>query len=249
MSELKHDQHFLANQEVLKAIIANSRLHPNDTVLEIGAGKGILTRELAKHCKEVIAIELDEELKPNLENLPKNAGVIFGNALKLVDKIEFNKIVSNIPYSISEPLLKKMLKADFELAILLVGKDFYELFSGESKWNLVGKLFFDITKIMDVARESFEPKPRVDSVLLKFEKTKRELTKNESIIKEFVLQDDKLVKNALMFAFMRMNSCTKKQAKEQISKLGIEPKWMNKRVEHLSNVQFKVIIYEKIMQK
>ncbi|MFA6461037.1 MAG: rRNA adenine N-6-methyltransferase family protein [Candidatus Woesearchaeota archaeon] len=241
MSELKHDQHFLQDPKVIEASLKAAELKKTDVVLEIGPGKGVLTAELAKKCKTVIAIELDQEFKDDLATLPKNVEVIFGNALELMEFEPFNKIVANIPYSISEPLLKKMLKLNFDLAVLLVGQKFAELLVGKSKWNSITNLFFRIEKLEWVPRECFSPKPRVDSMLIKLEKRTTKLTEPEQIIKELISQDDKKIKNALMFSFMRVRNITKKQAKEQMDKLLLYKELLNKRVEHLSNVQFEIL--------
>ena len=241
---LQHDQHFLTNIDVVKASIKAAELNKNETVLEIGPGKGILTKELAKKCKEVIAIEIDESLKSELEKLPKNVEILYGNALKLIDDVHFTKIVANIPYSITEPLFGKLLKLEIEVAVLLIGQNFYELLSQEGKWNTISKLFFDVEKIMDVSRDNFEPRPRTDSVLIKITPRKKLLSVEEKIMKELILQDDKKLKNALMFAQMRVRSITKNQAREEIEKIKLSKELWDKRVMHLSGVQFEVVAKE-----
>ncbi len=228
------DQHFLINKEVLKQIIKESKLKKKDIILEIGPGKGVLTKELTKKSK-VVAIEIDKDLKLELNNLE----LIYGNALEIMDNLEFNKIISNIPYSISEPLFKKMLKLNFDLAILMVGKNFYEVLVDEkSKWNIISNIFFDIEKISDVSRDSFKPKPKTDSVILKFKNRKTKLNEFEKIIKEIVLQDDKKLKNAIMYALVRIKGLTKKQAKEIIFDYKLPPNIFEKNVDYLSNKQF-----------
>ncbi|MEK6846147.1 MAG: rRNA adenine N-6-methyltransferase family protein [Nanoarchaeota archaeon] len=239
------DQHFLEDKEVLKEIIAAAELSKEDLVLEIGAGKGVLTKELAKHCKKVIAIEIDEHLKQELGSLPKKVEIIFGNALELMGAFSFNKIVSNIPYSLSEPLLKRLLKLKLELAVLLVGKDFYELLTEkESKWKIIVPLFYELEKICDVLRSSFVPPPRTDSVVLKFKIRTKALSTKEGILKEIILQDDKKLRNALMFALVRVKGLTKNQAREEIAKIKLAQEWWDKRVMDLSGVQFGVVVKE-----
>lgn len=244
MAILSFDQHFLTNTDVVKASIKVAELNKNETILEIGPGKGILTKELAKKCKEVIAIEIDESLKPELEKLPKNVEILYGNALKLIDDVHFTKIVANIPYSITEPLFGKLLKLELEAAILLIGKNFYELLNQEGKWNTISKLFFEVEKVMDVSRDNFEPRPRTDSVLIKITPRKKLLSMEEKIMKELILQDDKKLKNALMFAQMRVRSITKNQAREEIEKIKLGKELWDKRVMHLSGMQFEVVAKE-----
>ncbi|MDD5331608.1 MAG: rRNA adenine N-6-methyltransferase family protein [Candidatus Nanoarchaeia archaeon] len=236
------DQHFLTDKKILKEIIKVSALKKSDLVLEIGPGRGILTRELAKKAK-VTAVEIDEKLKPYLEDIP--AEIIYDNALIKIDKVKFNKIVSNIPYSISEPLIKKLTKIDFNLAVLLTGKKFYEALTDEdSKLYYLNKIFFDTKKIMDVPKESFEPVPRVNSTLILIKKRKSRLLNKDKIIKELILQDDKKLKNALINSFIRVYDLTKFEAKQKTYSLRIPIMLFEKNTDNLSNEEFKKIIKE-----
>jgi 16S rRNA (adenine1518-N6/adenine1519-N6)-dimethyltransferase len=241
---LQHDQHFLNNINVVKASIKAAELNKSDTILEIGPGKGILTTELAKKCKEVIAIEIDESLKIELGKLPKNVEILYGNALKLIDDVHFNKIVANIPYSITEPLFGKLLKIEFEAVVLLIGHNFYELLNEEGKWNTISNLFFEVEKVMDVSKDNFEPRPRTDSVLIKITPRKKLLSMGEKIMKEIILQDDKKLRNALMFALVRVKGLTKNQAREKSEKIKLSKELWDKRVMHLSGVQFEMVVKE-----
>ncbi len=241
---LHDDQHFLTNIDVVKASIKAAELNKKDIVLEIGPGKGILTQELAKKCKEVIAIEIDESLKPELEKLPKNVEILYGNALKLMEDVHFTKIVANIPYSITEPLFGKLLKLEIEVAVLLIGQNFYELLSREGKWNTISKLFYEAEKVMDVSRDDFEPRPRTDSVLIKITPRKKPLSVEEKIMTELILQDGKKLKNALLFAQMRIRNITKNQAREEIEKVKLSKELWDKRVMHLSGMQFEMVVKE-----
>ena len=118
--KVKLDQHFLIDNKIVDKIIEADKINSKDIILEIGAGKGVLTEEFK--C-EVIAVEIDKKFKKDL----KDFNVIYGDVLKVIDKLKFNKIVGSIPYYISEPLFKKMIKLDFEVAVLLVGKNFYQV--------------------------------------------------------------------------------------------------------------------------
>lgn len=239
-----HDQHFINDIKIVKKSVKAADINSGDIVLEIGPGKGVLTKELAKSALRVIAIELDSSMNEFLSDLPENVRVKYGNALEIIDDTVFNKIVSNIPYSISEPLFKKMLKINFESAVLLVGSNFFELFSDkESKLSVISKVFFKIKKVCDVPRSSFDPAPRVDSVLVKFEK-KIDWDDYEKLVKEFVLQDDKKVKNALIYSFLRVKNLTKRRSKELINNLKLPFEFFDKNVDYLSNSQFELVCKE-----
>ena len=96
----------------------------NDTILEVGPGLGILTTRLAEQAKKVIAIEADAKLAAYLRDvLPDNVELIEGDALK-VPFPPFDKFVSNIPYSISSPLIFKLLEHDFQRAAVMLQKEF-----------------------------------------------------------------------------------------------------------------------------
>ena len=110
-------QHFLTNPGVLRKIVAAVDPKPGDLIVEIGAGKGVLTAALAEKAGRVIAVEKDERLIPGLrEAMPANVEIVHGDILR-VDLREISKtagapalrLVGNVPYSISSPLLFRVL--------------------------------------------------------------------------------------------------------------------------------------------
>ena len=106
--------------------MAAAELKSEDVVLEIGAGIGNLTERLARKAKKVIAIELDPALVNILHDRFDNVGnieIIAGDALK-VDFPEFDKVVSNLPYSISSEITFKLLRHKFKLGILMYQYEF-----------------------------------------------------------------------------------------------------------------------------
>lgn len=241
MEESGLDQHFMVDRSLIKKIINYSDLKKDDIILEIGPGKGFLTKELVKKCK-VIAVEKDESFEPELTKLKrinKNLEIVFGNALKLVKTLKFNKIVSNIPYNISEPLFKQMFKLKLESAIVTVSESFSKkLLDKNSKIGLQASLFFDINKLEEVSREAFLPRPRTDSAIIRLTPKKEELTKSEKILKKFTLLNDKKTKNALMESLIEALSLTKKQAKELITKLNMTKQVLEKNSGLLSLEDF-----------
>ncbi len=235
------DQHFLKDNLIFDKIIKTSRLNKEDVILEIGAGDGRLTKLIVDKVKAVEVVEIDEKFigyLDELKNLHKNLTVHFGNALDFIDKLRFNKIVSNIPYSITEPLFKELLKIKFDLCVFIIGKNFHDLIkSKESKWSLIIPEFFDISLIETIPRDKFEPKPRVDSVLIKIKESE---VKNKNL-RGFILQDDKKVKNAIVKS-LRDNGLTNKQAKDKLTELNIPGGILEKSVDYLSNKQFFFVV-------
>lgn len=146
-----------------------------DIVLEIGPGKGILTKLLAKRVKKVIAIEIDSQLVKKLKStLPDNVTLINADALKIDFKTlpVFNKIVSNLPFQISSPITFKLLKYSFSKAVLIYQKDFAERMiagSGSKDYSRlsVGIYYKTRCRILEtVSKEFFYPMPKVDSSIV-----------------------------------------------------------------------------------
>ena len=106
-------QHFLVNQGVLKRIVKCCNLNEDETILEIGPGRGALTHLVFKHVRQLIAIEKDKTLLTKLEEeiLTENVIVINGDILKFNFNV-FNekiKVIGNIPYNISSPIVEKLI--------------------------------------------------------------------------------------------------------------------------------------------
>lgn len=172
------DQHILIDDLVLHNIIECADLHHRDVVLEIGAGTGVLTEELRKRVCRVIAIESDaafaELLNRRFENT--NVEVVHGDALK-IDFSEFgcsfNKIVSNLPYSISSEITFKLLKYPFEMAVLMYQYEFARRMAASHGSKEYGKLSIcvqyrsrvELLKI--VHPEAFSPEPGVRSAIVR----------------------------------------------------------------------------------
>ena len=240
------DQHFLIDSEAINIMIERAELQFEDVVLEVGPGKGFITKELAKKVRKVYAIEIDRYFEKYLDGMPKNVEIIYDNVLNKIKDIECNKVVANIPFSISEPFFKKLIKTKIERAILIISNGFFTVLTNKkSKWHEIGSLFFDIGKVLELKKEVFEPRPRVTATLVLLKRRKKRLTKKERLLKEFVLQYDKKVKNGLKCSLMRCKNYTKKEAKTYVTKLKIPERLLEKSVDHLSNRQF-YTVYNKL---
>jgi len=172
----KLGQNFLIDKNIAELEVKQADVKKNDIVLEIGPGKGILTKILAEKAKKVIAIEIDETLVKKLRNiLPDNVELIHEDALKIDFKTlpKFNKIVSNLPYKISSPITFKFLDCDFEVAILVYQKEFAErLIASPGSKNYsrlsVGIYYKSICEIIrNIPKTCFKPQPKVDSIMIK----------------------------------------------------------------------------------
>ena len=170
----KLGQNFLIDKNVAQREVENSNITKDDIVLEIGPGKGVLTNLLAEKAKKVIAIEIDKKLFDNLE-LPDNVVLINDDAVKIDFKTlpRFNKIVSNLPFQISSPITFKILDYDFDLAILIYQKEFaYRMIAkpGNKNYSRLSVNVYYKAKcemIEIVPKNCFNPKPKVDSAVIK----------------------------------------------------------------------------------
>jgi 16S rRNA (adenine1518-N6/adenine1519-N6)-dimethyltransferase len=168
-------QNFLIDKEVAEREVNFADISKEDVILEIGPGKGVITKLLAKQAKKVIAIELDKNLINFLEkSMPKNVVLINDDAVKVDFKTlpKFNKIVSNLPFQISSPITFKILNYDFDLAVLIYQKEFaYRLIAipGSKEYSRlsVGVYYKARCKILEkVSKTCFKPQPKVDSCIV-----------------------------------------------------------------------------------
>ncbi len=224
--KINYDQHFCIDKSLIQKIIQAANLQKEDVVLEIGPGKGILTKELAKKVNKVITVEIDTTLKPHLLKLPKNVEVVWMNALEFLRKKKgFNKIIANIPYQICEPLLQYLCTAkEVEMAVLTVPRNFVNVVLEHP----VLSAWLDLEMFCEIPPEAFDPEPNVQSALVQITQNKKE---NDYLflIRQLSLQRDKKVKNALresIVAFYKKNQKVgnKKQAEKIIQQLHLPKK-------------------------
>ncbi|EKQ51939.1 MAG: dimethyladenosine transferase [Methanobacterium sp. Maddingley MBC34] len=170
-------QNYLINNHILTKIVENANLNDSDVVLEIGAGIGTLTIPLARKSAKVVAFEQDKRivriLKERLQELEiSNVEVMEGDATK-IDFPYFNKVVSNLPYQISSPITFKLLKYDFDYAILMYQLEFAQRMvaqPGESNYSRLSVMMNLCTRtelLFKVPRNAFLPPPRISSAVIK----------------------------------------------------------------------------------
>jgi 16S rRNA (adenine1518-N6/adenine1519-N6)-dimethyltransferase len=163
MTEKLH-QHFLTNKRILEEEVELADINEKDIVLEIGSGTGNLTRLLAKKAP-VLAIEKDEKFISSLKQI-KNVTVFHQDAIEfLKENHGFTKIVSNIPYYLSQPILLELLKNKWETCILLVQREFAEKAINGGKLALLVEDCCKVEIVGHVKAEDFEP-TGIDSTFL-----------------------------------------------------------------------------------
>lgn len=175
-------QNFLIDEIALNSIIEAADLQPNDQIIEVGPGTGFLTEKLIEKAKQVTAVEYDEDMVHVLNGRfqkVKNLEIIHSDILKFnienwtlgIGNCHY-KVVANIPYYITSPLIKLFLQAKKRPStmVLLVQKEVAEKIcgiTGKSLITIETQLFGDPEIIMEVPSKSFHPAPKVDSAILK----------------------------------------------------------------------------------
>jgi 16S rRNA (adenine1518-N6/adenine1519-N6)-dimethyltransferase len=173
-------QHFLVDPNILGVIERLARLEPNDVVLEVGPGLGVLTRFLAERVAFVHAAELDRRLE---EHLPSGDRVLvhWGDALDLdIASLEPPpaKLVANLPYNIATPLVAESLVVEqLSLWCVMVQREVADRFFAEPSTKAYGSVSVLVqlaatrSGFHPVSREVFRPRPNVESALVAFTRT------------------------------------------------------------------------------
>lgn len=220
-------QHMLIDREVLEKEIEAADLSEEDSVIEIGAGTGVLTEELVKRAGKVLAFEIDERFREQLDKLEsKNLKLVFEDALK--NNWEgYNKIVSNIPYFLSEQIIMKAIESDTKTLVLIVGEEFKnKVAAGDEKTGVIINLFFKMKPLGIVKGESFLPKTKVNSWIIRL--TRKSEEKNK-VLRRIVMKKAK-IKNAIIFSLVEFGK-TKNEAREILKTLEISPQVLNKPIQ------------------
>ena len=178
-------QNFLADTNLLDAIVREAGVEPGDTVLEVGGGGGALTERLAEVAARVHVIELDERLRDALGPLAAGAGnvdVTWGDAMK-VDLAALrpppSRMVANLPYSVATPLLLRTIAELPSVGswFVMVQREIAERLRAEpgtreyGSPSVVAQLACDVSLVRTVDPAVFTPRPRVESALLRMERT------------------------------------------------------------------------------
>ena len=206
-------QNFLQDENVLKSIADSIKTTQNDLIVEIGPGKGALTKYLKEKGSFLICYELDERLKDILKKLEDDkTKIIFKDFLKaniLEDSKIFNYdniyIIANIPYYITTPIIKNIINLEsLKSMTLLVQKEVAERFTALPGVKAYGSLtvylnyYFNIHYLFNVSRFAFNPVPKVESAVVNFErKEKKSNVKNEELLFKLINDAFKMKRKTL----------------------------------------------------
>ena len=226
-------QHFLVDNDVLQLIVASAELTPADTVMEIGPGLGVLTRELARQAGLVIAVEVDSKLSAALKQTLaacQNVTIINRNILEIEPSSLFQerkteslatggtpfsyKVVAKLPYYITSPVLRHFLEAKVkpQVMVVMVQKEVAEVIVAEpGKMSLlsISVQFYGKPRIISyVPAQCFYPAPEVDSAVLRV---------------DLYPQPAVAVSEASFFELVRAGFCTPR--KQLVNSLAYGLKW------------------------
>ncbi len=203
-------QSFLVNDFIVERLLMFLDLKPTDTVMDIGAGLGLLTKLIAEKVKMVIAVEIDPVLVRVLKDTTSgmnNVKIIESDIMKL-NLPNVDKIFSNVPYNISSPLVIKLLRERcFKTAILTFQKEFGLRMlarpgtSSYGRLSVITSLYGNVEKLMTIGRGSFYPPPRVDSIAIRLKPSGEEyielMSKVESLTAKLFSQRRRKVRKVL----------------------------------------------------
>ena len=208
-----YGQNFLIDQNVVDGILEKAEVNKNDLIIEIGPGLGNLTSPLLEKAGKVICIELDPKmisiltdrfsLYENFELI--NEDVLKVNLNKLIEsnsQFDSAKVVANLPYYITTPIIMKLLedKLNLESITVMVQKEVAERLADKPGGKEVGSITYSINYytnpeiIIDVPRNSFIPAPNVDSAVIKLDVLKEPKIK---------ILDEELFFKVIKFAFLQ----------------------------------------------
>lgn len=248
-------QNFLIDGNIVRKICEEGNIDSTDNVLEIGPGIGTLTEELGIRAKKVVAVELDKNLLPILDDTLsqyENIEIVHGDILKIdlskLFKEKFDggsiKIVANLPYYITTPIITRLLEEEIDIdsILVMVQKEVAERMSARSGSKDYGSLsvfvnyYTEAEIVLNVPKTVFMPKPNVDSAVirLKVRDEKIQLKDKETFfktVKASFSQRRKTILNSLSAGL----GMEKEELKDILFKCDIDPR---QRAENLNIEDF-----------
>ena len=237
-------QNFLQDEEVIAKILDGSEIGPEDLVIEVGPGAGALTVEAARRAGKLIAVELDSRLIPVLKaalvNAP-NAEIINGDILKtdIAALIRENRqpgkvrIIGNLPYYITTPIIMKFLEEGegVDTITVMMQKEVADRLTAQPGTKECGAItlqtgyFSEVTRICDVPKEAFVPRPKVESAVLRLDVRKEPPVEvpDRKFLFDVIKAGFTLRRKTLRNSLMTLGGTTKEQIEAALEEAGIDP--------------------------
>lgn len=248
-------QNFLVDDNVIDEIIRCSNIDKKDLIIEIGPGLGVLTNRLLQESNNVMAVELDKRMVSILQDRFKlningqteskleiiNEDILKINLNQLIaekkskNEIKQVKIVANLPYYISTPIIMKLLenRLDIDEIIVMVQKEVAERLTAKTGTRLAGAITYAVEyyseaeSIIKVPKESFVPSPKVESEVIKLtvRKDKKIQVQDEKLLFDIISKSFMQRRKTLSNALLNNNIINNKDDVEKMwEKLGINEK-------------------------
>lgn len=216
----KFGQNFIIDENIINGIVNKAEIDDETLVLEIGPGAGSLTNGIAKKAKNVLCYEIDTTLEKILkDNLASynNIEIIFKdfltvNVLEDIKKYDYKKlyVVANLPYYITTPIIIKLIEDQImpDKIVVMVQKEVGDRFKAVpgtkdySSLSVYLNYYYKISKLMDISRNVFMPKPNVDSIVVEFSKKDNNIELKDKdlffkLVKDSFVQKRKTLRNNL----------------------------------------------------
>lgn len=254
-------QNFLTDKNIIDEIVDGAGIGQEDTVLEIGPGIGVITYEAAKLAKKIIAVEIDKSLLPILaETLSEydNVKVINEDILKLdINKLIEDegmknvKIMGNLPYYITTPIIMKILEEGVKASsiTIMMQKEVADRIKAGPGTKAYGALsvavqyYCTVDKVASVPRSVFVPQPNVDSIVLRLNIRSEKAVKmdNEKLFFDCVKAGFGQRRKTLLNSLQKVNGVDKNIVMQSLASAGIDE---SRRAETLTIEEFALIANE-----
>lgn len=170
-------QHLLHNKKIIEELLKQARISKNDTVLDLGAGKGAVTTYLDKKAGKVLAVENDPDYVEVLkEKGLTNTRIINQDILQFHLPKEKFAVVANIPFSITTPIMKMLMNRPangFQRGVFIVENGAAKRFTSsvvKDGYVVLWRMYFDITYVRGISRMNFSPPPKVDGAIMQIKR-------------------------------------------------------------------------------
>ena len=252
-------QNFLIDDNIVDKIVAGAGIGPGDKIIEVGPGIGTLTREMASRVETLMAVEIDKNLIPILEDTLGdydnvkivNEDIIKADIRGLIDENLGGgpvKLVANLPYYITTPIIMRFLEENINVTdiVVMVQKEVAERMNAQPGGKDFGALsvavqyYCDTEIVAKVPRHLFVPQPNVDSIViaLRVRPERKYKVDDEDLYFKVVKAAFGQRRKTLLNSISSMGNLSKDQVKEALEEAGIDPK---RRGETLSLDEFAIL--------
>ncbi len=252
-------QNFLIDDNIVDKIVAGAGIGPGDKIIEVGPGIGTLTREMASRAQNLMAVEIDKNLIPILEDTLGdydnvkivNEDIIKADIRVLIDENLGGgpvKLVANLPYYITTPIIMRFLEENINVTdiVVMVQKEVAERMNAQPGGKDFGALsvavqyYCDTEIVAKVPRHLFVPQPNVDSIViaLRIRPERKYKVDDEDLYFKVVKAAFGQRRKTLLNSISSMGNLAKDQVKEALEEAGIDPK---RRGETLSLDEFAIL--------